>query len=148
MRYGHAALPSPRLAPRPHPPHVPPRSEEGPKIRFRNHQPRSESLQELTIENAVAPKVDDEVGTAEVIHNDATQEPLLNLAPKRPNWDLKRDLEPQLKKLRHMTDRAIVGLIAARVAEEAEKKGGGDGPDLASAVSRVQKASGDASDED
>ena len=40
------------------------------------------------------------------MHNDATQEPLLNLAPKRPNWDLKRDLEPQMNKLRKMTDRA------------------------------------------
>ena len=43
---------------------------------------------------------------AEIVHNDATQEPLLNLAPKRPNWDLKRDLEPQMKRLRAMTDRA------------------------------------------
>lgn len=46
-----------------------------------------------------------------IVHGDATQEPLLNLAPKKVNWDLKRDLEPQLKKLRAMTDRAIINLI-------------------------------------
>ncbi|EOD14726.1 hypothetical protein EMIHUDRAFT_197249 [Emiliania huxleyi CCMP1516] len=37
-----------------------------------------------------------------------TLEPLLNLAPKKVNWDLKRDIEPQMKKLRAATDRAII----------------------------------------
>ena len=80
---------------------------------------------------------------AEVVHNDATQEPLLNLAPKRPNWDLKRDLEPQMKKLRGMTDRAILRLIAERVTKEQAEGGEGgsssgkdDKLDLAAAVNR------------
>jgi coiled-coil domain-containing protein 12 len=51
------------------------------------------------------------VGSAAIIHSDATQEPLLNLAPKKVNWDLKRDMEPQMKKLRAMTDRAIIQII-------------------------------------
>ena len=45
---------------------------------------------------------------AHVAHTDPTQEPLLNLAPKKVNWDLKRDIEPQMKKLRAATDRAII----------------------------------------
>jgi len=52
-----------------------------------------------------------QVGSAAIVHSDPTQEPLLNLAPKKVNWDLKRDMEPQLKKLRAMTDRAIIQLI-------------------------------------
>jgi len=41
-------------------------------------------------------------------HTDPTQEPLLSLAPKKVNWDLKRDIEPQMKKLRAATDRTII----------------------------------------
>eukprot|EP00965_Chrysotila_dentata_P197046 6177960-Pleurochrysis_carterae.AAC.1 len=37
-------------------------------------------------------------------------EPLLNLAPKKINWDLKRDLEPQMKKLRSMTGQSELHL--------------------------------------
>ncbi len=120
---------------------------EAPTLRFRNYEPRSEQLQGLAIEKAVAPKVEDEVRVAEAVHEDATQEPLLNLAPKRPNWDLKRDLEPQMKRLRSMTDRSIVQLIAERVASEADAEGAQpDGADLAAAVRQQQQAEAD--DED
>ena len=64
-----------------------------------------------------------------------------------------RDIEPQLKRLRTATDRAIVQLIAARVAEEEKQQQperGGDAPpdkiDLAAAVEQQQKL--DARDED
>ena len=83
------------------------------------------------------PDVEEQVGTAAVVHNDATQEPLLNLAPKKANWDLKRDMEPQYKKLRSMTDRAIVELIRQRVASEAGEDG--TGPDLSLAVEQQQR---------
>ena len=84
-----------------------------PVLRFRNHQPSSESLQGLSVERPTVPKVEEQVGTVDIVHNDATQEPLLNLAPKRANWDLKRDLEPQMKKLRALTDRASKSLPAS-----------------------------------
>ena len=53
----------------------------------------------------------------------------------RRNWDLKRDMEPQMKKMRGMTDRAIVELIRQRVAEES-----GEGTDLSLAVEQQQRA--------
>lgn len=118
-------------------------SSSEPVLRFRNHKPVSDSLKEVVvpIERPSVPSAEDQVAdTADVVHNDATQEPLLNLAPKRPNWDLKRDLEPQMKKLRGMTDRAILRLIAERVAKEqqgGEGSGGADDKlDLAAAVDR------------
>ena len=127
--------------------------EQGPVLRFRNYNPRSEELQGLGIEKPAIPTVEEQVDTAQVLHDDATQEPLLNLAPKRANWDLKRDIEPQLKRLRTATDRAIVQLIAARVAAEEKQQQperGGDAPpdkiDLAAAVEQQQKL--DARDED
>ncbi|KAL1529297.1 hypothetical protein AB1Y20_000251 [Prymnesium parvum] len=119
-------------------------SDAQPVLKFRNYQPHSEQLHGLGVEKPVVPSVEDQIDAAEIVHNDTTQEPLINLAPKRANWDLKRDLEPQLKKLRGMTDRAIIGLIAKRVAEEQDaESGGGGGPDLALAVEQQGQADKD-----
>ena len=122
------------------------RHRAGPKLKFRNYQPRSEGLQGLAVEKPNLPPAEET--PTEVVHNDATQEPLLNLAPKRPNWDLKRDLEPQMKRLRSATDRAIVRLIAARVAEEQEEGAEGAKLDLAGAVERQQKLDARGEDDD
>ena len=46
-------------------------------------------------------------------------------------------MEPQYKKLRSMTDRAIVELIRQRVASEAGEDG--TGPDLSLAVEQQQR---------
>ena len=119
----------------------------GPQLRFRSYQPQSSALQGLAIEKTRVPQP--EAPSEVVAHSDPAQEPLLNLAPKRPNWDLKRDLETQSKRLRAMTDRAIVRLIAARVAEEQEREATEGRSkdekvvDLASAVARQQELDGD-----
>lgn len=122
---------------------APYRSDDAPVLKFRNYEPKSESLQGLAIEKPSVPSIEEQVGVAEVVHNDASQEPLLNLAPKRPNWDLKREMEPKMKKLRAITDRAIVRLIAARVAEEQQREGGDEGSgervDLAAAIDNQQR---------
>ena len=68
-----------------------------PVLRFRNYQPKSEDLKGNEVAPAPLPSVEEQVGAAEALHNDATQEPLLNLAPKKANWDLKRDIEPQAR---------------------------------------------------
>jgi len=121
-------------------------------LRFRNHQPISEALQEVAvqIEKPIIPTVEQLVETEEAVHHDATQEPLLNLAPKRPNWDLKRDLEPQVKRLRGMTDRAILRLIADRVTAEQQQEGdssqANEKVDLAAAVERQQKLAAEEDD--
>ena len=121
----------------------------GPQLRFRSYQPQSSALQGLAIEKTRVPQP--EAPSEVVAHSDPAQEPLLNLAPKRPNWDLKRDLETQSKRLRAMTDRAMVRLIAARVAEEQEEeREATEGSskdenvvDLANAVARRQELDGD-----
>lgn len=41
----------------------------------------------------------------------------LNIAPKKVNWDLKRDVEKKLDKLNRRTQRAIVEIIRERMAE-------------------------------
>jgi len=49
---------------------------------------------------------------------------LFNLQPKKPNWDLKRDVDKKLERLNQRTDMAIAKLIRSRIAEEKAKKGG------------------------
>ncbi|KAJ5186552.1 hypothetical protein N7449_011316 [Penicillium cf. viridicatum] len=61
--------------------------------------------------------------TAEQTKKDAgADEPvdLLKLQPKKPNWDLKRDLDEKLKTLDVRTDNAIARLLRQRV-EEAQR---------------------------
>lgn len=42
---------------------------------------------------------------------------LLNLAPRKPDWDLKRDVAKKLAKLEKRTQRAIAVLIRERLME-------------------------------
>lgn len=50
---------------------------------------------------------------------------LFNLQPKKPNWDLKRDVDKKLERLNQRTDMAIAKLIKARIEEQNEAKKGG-----------------------
>ncbi|KAI0063421.1 mRNA splicing factor [Artomyces pyxidatus] len=43
---------------------------------------------------------------------------LLNIAPKRPNWDLKREMERKLAKLDRQTQQAVHTLIRQRLAAQ------------------------------
>eukprot|EP00937_MAST-01D_sp_MAST-1D-sp2_P001612 g1612.t1 len=53
------------------------------------------------------------------------EEQQLNIAPKKPDWDLKRDVEKRLAKLKRRTQRAVVELIRKRIAEEREQEEAG-----------------------
>jgi len=63
---------------------------------------------------------------------------LLNIAPKRPNWDLKREMEKKLARLERQTQQAIHTLIRQRLAEQ---KGQSD--DLAGAMQAAANAGND-----
>jgi coiled-coil domain-containing protein 12 len=41
-------------------------------------------------------------------------------APRKINWDLKRDIQPKLDKLERKTQKAIVELLKARLEQQAE----------------------------
>ena len=63
----------------------------------------------------------------------------MNLAPRKPDWDLKRDIAPKLAKLERRTARAIGEIIRERLKEE----------DLANAVTAgASHAAQSAQDED
>ncbi len=42
---------------------------------------------------------------------------MVDLAPRKPNWDLKRDLDVKLAKLERRTDLAIAQIIRERLRE-------------------------------
>lgn len=48
---------------------------------------------------------------------------LFKLQPKKPNWDLKRDLESKLEFLNTRTDNAIARLVRERIASSQSNKG-------------------------
>ena len=47
---------------------------------------------------------------------------LLNIAPKKPNWDLKRDITKKMDKLNRRTQVAIVEIIKERIAQQAAEE--------------------------
>lgn len=52
---------------------------------------------------------------------------LFKLQPKKPNWDLKRDLEKKLERLNVRTENAIARLVRQRIQEQQRRDGSGDG---------------------
>lgn len=47
---------------------------------------------------------------------------LFSLQPKKPNWDLKRDVDKKLERLNARTDVAIAKMIRQRIEEAKQKK--------------------------
>ncbi|RKP06451.1 mRNA splicing factor [Thamnocephalis sphaerospora] len=86
-----------------------------------------------TVERAVA-GVTDEVLAAEVERTRAEMD-LFTLAPKKANWDLKRDVEKKLARLERRTQASIVELIRQRL----QGQDGGE-MNLADAVAAQQRA--------
>ncbi|KAH8106870.1 mRNA splicing factor [Cristinia sonorae] len=126
-------------------------SDAGPVIKNRLFDPNTRTLkkrgtEDVEMEDTVEKKVE---GLAEqIIAEDAERRQqdldLFNIAPKRANWDLKRDMDKKLAKLERQTQQAIHTLIRQRLAAE-----NGQSDDLVGAM-RAQEASRqrDDSDED
>ena len=50
----------------------------------------------------------------------------VSLAPKNPNWDLKRDLAKQLAVLEHQTQKAIIEIVREKLGASAARAAGDD----------------------
>ncbi|XP_013405733.1 coiled-coil domain-containing protein 12 [Lingula anatina] len=118
-----------------------------PKPVFRSYKPQDENLKENALPQMIPSKVEEHVKD----HLEAAKpEPvvdeidLTNLAPRKPDWDLKRDVAKKLEKLERRTQRAIAELIRDRLQAGKE--------DLATAVNAsaevMQKVGDDADDDD
>lgn len=85
-----------------------------PKIRFRNYIPKDAKLKKkYCVAPAAFIEIKDEftelIEKAKVLNHD-----IHDITPKKANWDLKRDCQPQLDQLKYLTQlaiRQIVGMI-------------------------------------
>ncbi|KAL5699106.1 hypothetical protein ACHQM5_030052 [Ranunculus cassubicifolius] len=89
-------------------------------MKFRNYLPHDKLLQEGKLEAPVLPKFEDLSAAVATLAVEKTEDPFLNIAPKKPNWDLRRDVQKKLDKLERRTQKAIYQLM---VCEKVESKG-------------------------
>ncbi|KAA8549645.1 hypothetical protein F0562_001337 [Nyssa sinensis] len=85
-------------------------------MKFRNYLPHDKHLQEGKLAPPVLPKFEDPVALVP-IPQEKKEDPFVNIAPKKPNWDLRRDVQKKLDKLEKRTQKAIIQLM-----EEQEKQ--------------------------
>uniref|UniRef100_A0A6M2DG32 Putative cwf18 pre-mrna splicing factor n=1 Tax=Xenopsylla cheopis TaxID=163159 RepID=A0A6M2DG32_XENCH len=99
-------------------------SENLPKPTFRSYKPQDEQLQENTLPNTKPSDLESEV--KEQLESAKTAKTLIedlditNLAPRKPDWDLKRDIAKKLDKLERRTQKAIAELIRERLRSNKE----------------------------
>ncbi|EIE85714.1 hypothetical protein G6F46_004371 [Rhizopus delemar] len=96
-------------------------------LRFRSYTPNDETLKnhvEIFTPNDVGDTIESETKnfTKEALAEHAEKEKeevdLFNLAPKKPNWDLKRDVEKKLQRLDKRTQKAIYEIIRMRLEKD------------------------------
>lgn len=87
-------------------------------MKFRNYLPHDKELQEGKLAPTALPKFEDPVAAAPLTSEDV-EDPFVNIAPKKPNWDLRRDVQKRLEKLERRTLKAIYQLMQEEKEKEA-----------------------------
>ncbi|KOB67166.1 Coiled-coil domain containing 12-like protein [Operophtera brumata] len=106
-----------------------------PKPKFRSYRPQDETLQEVKLDDAVPAELEEEV--KDLLEAGKEKVKLLfNLAPRKPDWDLKRDVAKKLEKLERRTQKAIAELIWERLKH-------GNEDDLSAMVAMTHNRVGD-----
>ncbi|XP_051468703.1 coiled-coil domain-containing protein 12 [Apus apus] len=108
------------------------------ELKLRNYDPEDEELKKrkvppakpVSVEEAVKDQL--EAAKPQPIIEEVD---LANLAPRKPDWDLKRDVAKKLEKLEKRTQRAIAELIRERLKGQEEE--------LASAVGSAKQEGSD-----
>ena len=62
-------------------------------------------------------------------NNNNEEDNITAMAPKKINWDLKRDIQDKIAKLERRTQKAIVELLKERLEKEASEQVSGDDDD-------------------
>ncbi|GFR43708.1 hypothetical protein Agub_g4818 [Astrephomene gubernaculifera] len=97
---------------------------EKPVLKFRNYAVQdTKRIDHERVAAAQPPKFQEPV--VETKPEELPQEELLvNIAPKKANWDLKRDVQPKLDKLERRTQRAILEMMREEERRKLEEEGG------------------------
>ncbi|OWM62694.1 coiled-coil domain-containing protein 12 [Punica granatum] len=89
--------------------------EDNLSMKFRNYVPHDKQLQEGKVAPPVLPKFEDPLAAEPPALE--TKDPFVNIAPKKPNWDLRRDVQKKLDKLERRTQKAMY-----KIMEEQERQ--------------------------
>ncbi|GJN39427.1 hypothetical protein PR202_gb28545 [Eleusine coracana subsp. coracana] len=92
---------------------------ELPAMKFRNYLPHDEQLRGGKLAPVSLPKFEDPI-SAESAEPKQLENPFGNIAPKNPNWDLKRDVQKRIDKLEKRTQKALAEI--ASVEQQREKE--------------------------
>lgn len=88
---------------------------------FRSYKPTDESIAEAPSDEPILGDLESEVkNQLEMMKTPIVIEEIdiANLAPRKPDWDLKRDVSKKLEKLERRTQKAIAELIRERLKED------------------------------
>lgn len=99
-------------------------TETKPALKFRNYTP-VDAVEPSTKRSKAEPEKKKSAleSALEKVQSEAPAAPtdmVVEMAPKKINWDLKRDIQPKLDKLERRTQKAIIELLKERLAREAE----------------------------
>eukprot|EP00029_Vermamoeba_vermiformis_P001711 TRINITY_DN11927_c0_g1_i1.p1 TRINITY_DN11927_c0_g1~~TRINITY_DN11927_c0_g1_i1.p1 ORF type:complete len:123 (-),score=21.36 TRINITY_DN11927_c0_g1_i1:45-413(-) len=89
-----------------------------PLLKFRNYVPRDPELKKgvLKIEEDIVKDVKAQLAKYGAVQEDETL--LLNVAPKKVNWDLQRDIEKKMDRLEKQTLRAIADIVREKLKDQ------------------------------
>lgn len=98
------------------------------KLKFRNYNPRDKELSKFRL---ARPSLDKELRWADSLLNEirtsnAAEQAVLNVAPKKANWDLKRDIAERMEMANKQTQQAIVELIQEKLKNQQEESSSSD----------------------
>ncbi|OEH79439.1 coiled-coil domain-containing protein 12 [Cyclospora cayetanensis] len=98
--------------------------ESTPEIRFRNYVPKDPKLRLFCLPRPSVDELEKQIAKeAQGAVQAAKEEDILSqVAPRRPNWDLKRDVERKISVLSRRTDKAIVQLIREKIEQSKTTK--------------------------
>lgn len=91
-------------------------------VKFRNYKPVDESLKRYIVQQPPIPNIVEEIDEKLNKVTEANKScDILNLAPKKANWDLKRDLAKKLDILDKRTQKAIFEMVKQKFNNENSK---------------------------
>lgn len=92
-------------------------SEKQVVLKFRNYLPQDESLRAYCLPRPSVEELEKQIlkEQKEGFQAALNEDILTQIAPKKENWDLKRDLKKKLAILNNRTDRSIVKLIKMKI---------------------------------
>ncbi|KAE8814244.1 coiled-coil domain-containing protein 12 [Hordeum vulgare] len=94
-------------------------------LKFRNYLPHDERLRGGKVAPLSLPKFEDPIA-ADAAEPKQLENPFGNIAPKNPNWDLKRDVQKRIDKLEKRTQKSLAEIALEQQKEKEALEEGSD----------------------